>query len=72
MILMNSVSPESELPKTCPLHPSEKVRYFCRDCKTAVCPDCVVDHARHDFIIANEDAAHLVGMELANLGEKVR
>ena len=44
----------------CQIHPSEKVKYFCRDDKTALCPDCVVHHARHDFIMANEDASREV------------
>lgn len=41
----------------CKLHPAEKIKYFCRDDKTALCPECVVYHARHDFIMANDLAS---------------
>ena len=60
-------SPESELPKNCKLHPTEKVRYFCRDDRQAICPECVVMHARHDFVLANQDAADMLSGDLAYL-----
>ena len=41
----------------CLLHPSEKIKYYCRDDKSALCPECVVYHARHDFIMANQNAS---------------
>jgi len=41
----------------CEYHPNEKIKYFCRDDKVALCPECVVSHAKHDFVFADENAA---------------
>jgi hypothetical protein len=42
----------------CEFHPEEPVRYYCKDCYKALCAECVVNHARHDFIAANNMAAN--------------
>ena len=42
---------------TCDDHRDEKVRYFCKDCLVGLCAECVVDHARHDFILGDNRAA---------------
>jgi hypothetical protein len=42
---------------TCDEHPGEKVRYYCKDCLVGLCAECVVDHARHDFILGDNRAA---------------
>ena len=44
----------------CEIHPEEKIKYFCRDDKVALCPECVVNHAKHDFVFADENAANEV------------
>ena len=44
----------------CKIHPSEAVKYFCKDDQTALCPECVVEHSRHDFIMANDNASRQV------------
>lgn len=41
----------------CMTHPHEKVRYFCRDDMIPLCPECVTEHAKHDFVPANNAAA---------------
>lgn len=61
----HSVSPQSELPRTCPMHPRQLVKYYCREDKTALCPECVHMHARHDFIQANADASREIKASLA-------
>lgn len=38
----------------CELHPQERIKYFCRDDKIGLCPECVVFHAKHDFVFADE------------------
>lgn len=50
----------SQFDTMCKLHPHEKIKYYCKDDQTALCPDCVVDHARHDFIMANDVAGRLI------------
>ena len=47
------------LVETCKMHPKETVKYFCRDanCMRGLCPDCIIEHSKHDFIAANELAA---------------
>ena len=45
------------LVETCVDHNPEKVRYYCRDCLVGLCAECVVDHARHDFILGDNRAA---------------
>jgi hypothetical protein len=42
----------------CASHPNEYIKYFCRDdmCKKGICPSCIFDHAKHDFIVANDVA----------------
>jgi hypothetical protein len=55
----------------CERHPKERVRSYCSDCKLSLCPECIIDHARHDFIAANRDAAILVKSELAILHSKI-
>lgn len=51
----------------CELHPEERIKYYCRDCGKSVCPECVVDHAKHDFIFADGSAAFEVKQELRTL-----
>jgi len=41
----------------CQEHPKEKVRYYCRDDHLPLCAECVVSHARHDFVAADSKAA---------------
>lgn len=46
--------------KFCMLHAGEPIKYYCRDDKLGLCPECIVHHARHDFIFADEDAGNEV------------
>jgi len=55
----------------CKIHPSEAVKYFCKDDQTALCPECVVEHARHDFIMANDNASRQVKDKLQEIHIKV-
>jgi len=41
----------------CREHIAENIKYYCKECKQGICPECVLNHARHDFIAANELAA---------------
>eukprot|EP00347_Sterkiella_histriomuscorum_P017020 403350962 len=43
----------------CKFHPRESIKYFCRDpaCLIGLCPDCIIEHSKHDFLAANELAA---------------
>lgn len=56
----------------CELHPSERIKYFCRDDGKSLCPECVVAHAKHDFIFADETAAFEVKQELKTIGLTVQ
>ena len=56
----------------CELHPTERIKYFCREDGKSLCPNCVVDHAKHDFIFADETAAFEVKQELKTLGMTVQ
>lgn len=40
------------------------MRYYCKDCFKALCAECVVNHARHDFIAANNMAANELKKQL--------
>jgi len=51
----------------CELHPEERIKYYCREDGKSVCPECVVDHAKHDFIFADASAAFEVKQELRTL-----
>ena len=55
----------------CELHPKEKIKYFCRDCVIGLCPECVVFHAKHDFVFADEGAAFEIKQQLKTLGLSV-
>ena len=46
-----------DLVETCDRHPAERVRYYCRDCLMGLCSEDVVEHAKHDFILADNSAA---------------
>ena len=50
--------------KFCAIHPKEPIKYYCKDDKTGLCPECIVLHARHDFIYADEEATALVKFDL--------
>ena len=43
--------------RNCKIHENEPIKYFCRDDKVGLCAECIVHHAKHDFIFADEDAA---------------
>lgn len=42
----------------CEYHPEEPVRYWCRDCFKALCAECIVGHAKHDFVAASNQTAN--------------
>lgn len=56
----------------CELHPTERIKYFCRDDKVGLCPECVVYHAKHDFVFADEGAAFEVKQQLKSLNLNVQ
>ena len=56
----------------CEVHPTEKVKYYCREDGKSLCPNCVVDHSKHDFIFADESAAFEVKQELKTIGLTVQ
>lgn len=58
---------QSFLTYECELHPGEKIKYYCRDDKIALCPDCVVEHKKHDFVFADSTAALEVKHSLSTL-----
>ncbi len=49
--------------KFCAIHPNEPIKYYCKDDKTGLCPECIVMHARHDFIFADADSTSLIKLE---------
>jgi len=51
----------------CELHPEEQIKYYCREDGKSCCPECIVDHAKHDFIFADTSAAFEVKQELRTL-----
>jgi hypothetical protein len=51
----------------CEIHPQEQVKYYCREDGKSLCPECVVDHAKHDFIFADESASFEVKQDLKTL-----
>ena len=53
--------------RNCMLHPNELIKYYCRDDKQGLCPECIVHHARHDFIFADEEASAMVKDQLNKL-----
>ena len=55
----------------CKIHPTEAVKYYCKDDRTALCPECVVQHARHDFIMANDNASRQVKDKLREIYTQV-
>jgi hypothetical protein len=65
----------AQLVTKCEFHPEEGVRYYCKDCFKALCAECVVNHARHDFIAANNMAANELKKQLyltdASVSERV-
>jgi hypothetical protein len=56
----------------CELHPTERIKYFCRDDRVGLCPECVVFHAKHDFVFADEGAAFEVKQQLKTLNLSVQ
>lgn len=55
----------------CEIHSGEIIKYFCRDCRVGLCPECVVHHAKHDFVFADEGAAFEVKQQLKTLSISV-
>ena len=58
--------------ENCEEHPREKVRYYCRDCLLALCADCVVEHARHDFVLGDNRAAVQIRKTIQTAEENIR
>jgi len=54
----NLPRPTTGVKVPCALHPHEHIKYFCRDsgCKKGICPNCIFEHTKHDFIAANDVA----------------
>lgn len=44
----------------CWKHPFEAVLYYCLECETGLCPQCVVSHSQHRFVFADREASSLV------------
>lgn len=57
--------------RNCKIHKDEPIKYFCRDDKAGLCAECIVHHAKHDFIFADEDAAKEVKGNLDYLFKSV-
>jgi hypothetical protein len=55
------------LSEMCSVHSSEKIKYFCRadQCNIGLCPDCIIEHSKHDFIAAGE----LAVIEIKNVAK---
>ena len=53
--------------KFCALHPAEPIKYFCRDEWLGICSECIVHHAKHDFVFADSAAAEEVAGVLHGL-----
>ena len=51
----------------CEIHPQERIKYYCREDGKSLCPECVVDHAKHDFIFADGSASFEVKQDLKSL-----
>ena len=51
----------------CKVHPGERIKYFCRDDGVGTCPECIVHHAKHDFVLADEGASFEVRHHLKTL-----
>ena len=51
----------------CEIHPQERIKYYCREDGKSLCPECVVDHSKHDFIFADDSAAFEVKQDLKSL-----
>ena len=62
-IITNSISSKAKI-ISCDIHPEEQIKYYCRDDKVGICPECVVLHAKHDFIFADETAAQEIKQNL--------
>jgi len=60
------------LDENCVDHPLEKVRFFCRVCAVACFSDCVVEHARHDFVLGDNRAAVEIRKTIQATEENVR
>ena len=43
--------------KYCQIHPQEEIKYYCREERLGICSECIVHHAKHDFIFADEAAS---------------
>ena len=41
--------PKNSSDKNCPQHPKNQVKFYCLDCKTKSCINCVDSHAGHQF-----------------------
>ncbi|CAG7717931.1 unnamed protein product, partial [Allacma fusca] len=55
----------------CPSHAGQTLRFFCRDCDTAVCSSCTdIEHGRHTTVRAM-DAVHEEKIRLKQLMENV-
>ena len=58
--------------ETCDRHPEERVRYYCRDCLMGLCSEDVVEHAKHDFILADNKAAIQIRKTILLAEENIR
>lgn len=58
--------------RECPIHRAEPIKYYCKDCQMGLCPECIVHHARHDFVFADEEAANQVKGKLETLHRSVK
>ena len=61
-----------DLIETCDRHPGERVRYYCRECLTGLCSEDVVEHAKHDFILADNIAAVQIRKTMLLAEENIR
>ena len=63
MIQQNHPSPLKPLPvpfvDQCASLPHEQVQYYCRnaECMSGLCWVCILQHSRHDFVAADDNAA---------------
>ena len=57
--------------RECPIHRGEPIKYYCITDQQGLCPECIVHHARHDFIFADEEAAAKVKGKLDMLFRQV-
>lgn len=62
---------------SCEHHPTEEVRYCCRDCQKPMCMTCTFsdEHADHDIVKLSEEMTHIreqIGSLLTTCKQKVR